>query len=233
MSKPAYIYYQDEQSTIWCGDCRKILPTLEVDCIVTDPPYGINYVKGAGGKGKHNRRNCQPVIGDKEPFNPTMLLTYPNVIMWGADHYANRLPEGRWLVWDKLNGLESSDSFSDVEIAWHSKKGASRIYRYLWKGICQAGDKQIGRVHPTQKPLPLMIWCIIQAGTMQSLCDPYMGSGTTLRAAKNLGIKAIGIEIEERYCEIAANRLAQQVMPFDPPAPVEQEHDERNGLFER
>jgi site-specific DNA-methyltransferase (adenine-specific)/modification methylase len=206
-------YYQDEWATIYHADCREILPQLApVDLVLTDPPYGIGYVQSGGGKGKHTRRNCTPVVGDDRPFDPAPLLNFSNVIMWGADHYAQRLPEGRWLVWDKLNGLDSFDSFSDVEVAWHSKKGAARIYRYLWKGICQAGDKQWGRVHPTQKPVPLMIWCIKQAGKVASILDPFMGSGTTLRAAKDLGIKSIGIEIEERYCEIAVNRLRQEIL---------------------
>lgn len=210
MIKP---YYQDDFCIIYNADCREILPELDpVDLILTDPPYGINYVHSGGGKGAHPRRIVEPVTGDDRPFDPSFLLSYPNVITWGADHYASRLPEGRWLVWDKLNGVESFDSFSDVEIAWHSKNGASRIFRFLWKGICQQ-EKAFGtgkRFHPTQKPIALMKWCISQAGKIQSLCDPFMGSGTTLRAAKDLGLKSIGIEIEKKYCDIAIERLRQE-----------------------
>jgi site-specific DNA-methyltransferase (adenine-specific)/modification methylase len=210
MLKP---YYQDDWATIYHGDCRDVLPMLEpVDLVLTDPPYGINYAHSGDGRGKHSRRNVERITGDNDPFDPSFLLSHPNVIMWGADHYAQRLPEGRWLVWDKLNGLDSFDTFSDVEIAWHSKKGASRIFRLLWKGILQ-GEKEFGvgkRWHPTQKPISLMAWCIKQAGAVSSLCDPFMGSGTTLRAAKNMGIKSTGIEIEERYCQIAVERLRQE-----------------------
>ncbi len=210
-------YYQDQYSAIYCGDCRDIAPQLEaVDLALTDPPYGINYNHSGGGKGVHQRRNLVPVIGDDKPFNPSLLLSFPNVICFGADHYADKLPAtGRWLAWDKLDGLLSFDSFSDVEFAWHSKKGASRIFRYLWKGVCQAGEKGLGRVHPTQKPVALMKWCILQAGSdIQTVLDPYMGSGTTLVAAKQLGIRSIGIEISEKYCEIAVKRLAQGVLEF-------------------
>jgi site-specific DNA-methyltransferase (adenine-specific) len=84
----------------------------------------------------------------------------------------------------------------------------------MWKGICQAGEK-FPRVHPTQKPEALMRWCLNLAPNAQVVFDPFMGSGTTLRAAKDLGRKAIGIEIEERYCEIAANRLRQEVLSFE------------------
>jgi site-specific DNA-methyltransferase (adenine-specific) len=141
-------------------------------------------------------------------------LGYPDVIIWGADHYASRLPDGRFLAWDKLDGLESFDSFSDVEFAWWNRKGASRIYRHLWKGICQASEKEHLRHHPTQKPIDLMSWCVGLLNDPKVVCDPYMGSGTTLVAAKRRGCTAIGIELEERYCEIAAKRLAQGVLDF-------------------
>lgn len=209
-------YYDSGGIQIFVGDCRAVLPRLCADTILSDPPYGINFVKGSGGKGKHDRRNLEPIAGDREPFDPAFLLEdYPRVCLWGADHYAARLPHGRWLAWDKLDGLKSFDSFSDVEFAWVKGQGAARIFRYLWKGICQAGDKDGGRSHPTQKPVPLMQWCLSMLGKPQELgvvCDPYMGSGTTLVAAKDLGLSAIGIEIDERYAEIAAKRLSQGVL---------------------
>jgi site-specific DNA-methyltransferase (adenine-specific) len=204
-------YYQDGAVTIWHGDCRALLAGLGADVIVSDPPYGIGYAHAGTGGGKHSRRNTAPVVGDDEPFDPSFLLGFRDAILWGANHFAGALPRGRWLVWDKLDGLASFDSFSDVEFAWQKTGTAGRMFRYLWKGICQAGDKEGGRQHPTQKPVPLMRWCIGLVGDGLIL-DPFMGSGTTLRAAKDLGRKAIGIEIEERYCEIAAKRMAQEVL---------------------
>lgn len=208
-------YYEEAGITIYHGDCREVLPSLTASALISDPPYGIGHVKGPSGKGKgRNRRNTEAIEGDDSPFDPTPFLNFPEVILWGANHYSQLLPRGRWLAWDKLNGLASYDSFSDVEFAWHNTVGASRIFRYLWKGICQQGDKQWGRVHPTQKPVPLMKWCIAQAGFPSSLVDPFMGSGTTLVAAKEFGIEATGIELKEHYCEIAANRLRQEVLQF-------------------
>ena len=209
-------YYDDGIVTIYHCDSLEILPTLPKAACISDPPYGINYFrKSDSGKGKHSRRNVAPIHGDDRPFDPTPFLDFENVILWGADHYAARLPHGRFLAWDKLNGLESFDSFSDVEFAWHNKTGAARIFRYLWKGICQQGDKKGGRVHPTQKPVPLMAWCIKQAGMPESIVDPFMGSGSTLVAAKQMSIRAVGIEVEEKYCEAAARRLHQSVFNFE------------------
>lgn len=184
-------YYQDNLITLYHGDSREILPRLDVQAIVSDPPYGIGYQHGGGGGGKHNRRNTQPILGDNEPFDPSWLLIYDTVLLWGANHYLHKLPDGRWLVWDKLDGLESYDNFSDVEFAWVNKKGAARIFRYLWKGICQAGDKKWGRLHPSQKPVPLMAWCLEFVPNNQLVVDPYMGSGTTLVAAKQIGRKSV------------------------------------------
>lgn len=210
---PLKPYYGPEDGiTIYHGDCREVLPNLSVAAIVSDPPYGIGYVHSGRGKGKHSRRNIEPITGDDRPFEPEFLLDYESVILWGADHYAARLPHGRWLAWDKLDGLASFDSFSDVEFAWMKGRGAARIFRFLWKGICRAGERTGGRVHPSQKPVPLMKWCLGFVPESELACDPFMGGGTTLVAAKDLGRHAIGIEIEERYCEIAAKRLSQRVL---------------------
>jgi len=200
---------------LWLGDCREVLESLDKGIsIVSDPPYGIGYVKGAGGKGCHSwaddgNRNREAIIGDDEPFDPSHLLVFDQAILFGADHYAQRLPRGRWLAWDKLGGLPSWDSFSDVEFAWHSKKGAARIFSMTWKGLCQGAgqDKGVRRVHPTQKPVELMEWCITQAGLPDIVCDPYMGSGTTGVAATNLGRRFIGVEIHRPYFDIACERI--------------------------
>ena len=208
-------YYDKDGITIYHGDCREVLPSLEpCDLLLTDPPYGISYCRGYGGNGKHVRRNDIPVAGDDEPFDPSPFVQFDNVILWGANHYSSRLPHGRWIAWDKLDGLEPWDTFSDVEFAWMKGRGKDRIVSRLWKGICQDGNRGDRRYHPTQKPTGVMGWCIGLVPNVETILDPFMGSGTTLVAAKLLGRKAIGIEIEERYCEIAVNRLRQQVLSF-------------------
>ena len=201
-------------SELYLGDCRDILPTLgPVDAVVTDPPYGINFQKGAGGQGAQAGRRVvkDRIIGDDRPFDPAPWITScENVILWGADHFYPRLPDnGRWLAWNKLGDMEPWDSFSDVEFAWHSREGAARIFSMKWKGIAcdKRGEANGLREHPTQKPIALMTWCIGQAGNPETVLDPFMGSGTTGVACAKLGRKFIGIEIEPKYFDIACRRI--------------------------
>ena len=213
-------------ATLYLGDCLEILPTLpKVDAVITDPPYGISFEKGAGGHGaqpKERRRDYGPMTGDDKPFDPSPFLNWP-CVLWGANHYAQKLPHGRWLAWNKLGYLEPWDSFSDVEFAWHNKRGADRIFSLLWKGLCQGEKLDNGlRGHPTQKPVALMTWCIEQAGKPGVILDPYIGSGTTGVAAVQMGRKFIGIEIDPRYFDIACRRIEdaqrQQSLDLEPAA---------------
>ena len=200
-------YYSENGITIYLGDCREILPQLEpVDLVLTDPPYGMNYRHGLRKWGQSMGFDGQGVVGDDMPFDPSHWLKFPKVILWGANHYGNKLPASRgWLVWDKRVGIAPNDQ-SDCELAWTSFLTTARLFSRYWNG----GGIDEERFHPTQKSLDVMRWCLSFApGT---ILDPFMGSGTTLRAAKDLGRKCIGIEIEERYCEIAVNRLRQEVL---------------------
>ena len=115
------------------------------------------------------------------------------------------------MVWDKVNG---STDFADCELAWTSLGKPVRIFRKQWMGAHAKERIDFDRFHPTQKPVDLMAWCINHAPKADTILDPFMGSGTTLVAAKQLGRRAVGIEIEEKYCAIAVQRLAQEVMDF-------------------
>src|SRR3990172_3602152 len=191
----------------------------EADVIVTDPPYGIGIVKGDGTTGGQPakgpsapNRVYAPIHGDDSPLDPTWMLPLaPRIVVWGADHFTVTPPGGRFLIWDKRVGL-ASNAFADAEVAWDSAGGPSRLFSHRQMGMFHDGynDDGMRREHPTQKPVALMRWCI--AFTDGTVLDPFMGSGSTLVAAKSLGRRAIGIEIEERYCEIAAQRCAQEVL---------------------
>jgi site-specific DNA-methyltransferase (adenine-specific) len=218
-------YYQDELVTLYHGDCREInLPRPdEVAMVLTDPPYGVSERTDRKSKGRGSMTasfDFPPVHGDDEPFDPTWLLAYPRVVLFGANYYADRLPiSSSWIVWDKLDGLSTKkrdigfDDNADCELAWTNLGGPARLVRLRWKGMLKGDDRDSGRVHPTQKPTGLMSQ-IINAWTKPGdlILDPYMGSGPVGVAAKQLGRRAIGIEIDESYCEIAAKRLAQGVL---------------------
>jgi len=183
--------------------------------MVSDPPYGINYVHSGGGRGERSVRNSVPVVGDDRPFDPSPLLAFDEVVLWGANHYASRLPHGRWLAWDKLAGVPEFDSFSDVEFAWRNGRGKDRIFAHLWKGLVKASEKGgKERWHPTQKPIALMAWCI-EPLRSQTIIDPYMGSGTTGVACVRLGRRFVGIEIDEGYFDIACERIRKAHAQLD------------------
>lgn len=220
-------YYEDDFATIYHGDCRELLPLVAhvdaVDLLLTDPPYGVSERTGRKENGRGNAAECNdfpPVYGDDEPFDPSHLLGYKRVVLFGGNHFADKLPpSAHWIVWDKLDGLTTDkrelgfDDNADVELAWTNLRGPARLIPHRWKGMLKASEREANRVHPTQKPVVLMRR-IIAAHTDPGgvVLDPYMGSGSTLRAAKDVGRKAIGIEIEERYCEVAVRRLGQEVL---------------------
>jgi DNA modification methylase len=210
-------YYQDESCTIYHGDCRELLPLIRpVDLVLTDPPYGIAHPTNYKTRKRAALAECRdyaPVHGDGAPYDPSPILALGKpTLLFGANYFAERLPSSSgWVVWDKERPADLDQA--TAEIAWTNFVKGVRVFRYLWNGMIRAGDERLE--HPTMKPAALWRWVLALRWTPPGVVlDPYMGSGTTLRAAKDLGRKAIGIEIEERYCEIAAKRLAQMVLPL-------------------
>lgn len=213
-------YYDDGKGiVIYHGDCREILPHLpKVDLCLTDPPYGVKRDKGFegfGGFGKPiARKRFENDNWDAErPNKKTFLECIEKAtlsILWGGNFFADILPQStHWIFWDKL---QTMPTFGDGELAWtNSDRKSIQKVTIQWNGLL---GKEKWRGHPTQKPLNLMLWCIEHYSPSDTILDPFMGSGTTLVAAKNLGRKAIGIEISEKYCEIAVQRLSQEVLPL-------------------
>ena len=200
-------------ATLYLGDCMDILPTLQkVDAVITDPPYGIGFKASQPGAIDYGL-----IFGDSEPFNPAPFMRFENLVLWGGNNFANKLPVGGWFVWDKRVS-EAADRMmgSPFELAWVSNKKKYKIARIQHGGAKNAdalnGDvANAQRFHPTQKPVALMKWCIEQAGNPQTILDPFMGSGTTGVAAIQLGRKFIGIEREPKYFDIACKRIEQAV----------------------
>lgn len=203
-------YYKDDAVTIYHGDCREIVPQLgRFDLLLTDPPYGIGRDGKPPSTSSHGGHKGYEFMGwdAGTPTSDTfeaLLLTAPKHIVWGGNYFAPMLPaSSKWLMWDKGQRIDQADG----ELAWTSLQGALRIFT-----LNRAAIHRDGAVHPTQKPLALIKWCIQQAGDVETMLDPFGGSCTTGRAAKDLGKKCVLIEREERYCEIGAKRMAQEVL---------------------
>lgn len=207
-------YYQDELVTLYHGDSREVLPFVgTVDLLLTDPPYGIGEARG-----KNKSRSVVAVSKDygtndwDDAPPPQWLLDMARSlarwqIVFGGNYF--QLPPAKcWLVWDKDNG---ANDFADCELAWTNLDKAVRRITYRWQGMLQEpGAPREFREHPTQKPEAVMAWALGQAPADVALVlDPFAGSGTTLAAAKRRAIKAVGIEANERYCEVAARRISQ------------------------
>lgn len=220
-------YYDEDGCTIFLGDCRDILPSLApVDLVLTDPPYGLGIAqeKNRTGGIRISARNYGNAAWDDEPIEKTMIdlmrLKSRYQIIFGGNFFEVP-PSSCWLVWDKDNsgGHDIRGDFADCELAWTNLPKAVRRVRYRWNGFLQEhmGHKKEVRVHPTQKPIEVMTWCLSQVPPeCQTILDPFMGSGTTLVAAKRMGRKAIGIELDEQYCAIAVQRLAQLELGLTP-----------------
>lgn len=210
-------------ATLYLGDCLDVMQCLQVvGAVITDPPYGIgeSHRKNATrGKPFGSRVDAKNTRGtyvqptdygtyewDHHPASPEQisacLTAAPKAIIWGGNYFSLP-PAPKWLVWDK----ENSGDFADCELAWTNLPGAVRIFRHMWNGMLRASERGTPRVHPTQKPIALMEWCITQLGDAEVIADPFMGSGTTGVACANLGRKFIGIEIEKRYFDIACERI--------------------------
>ena len=203
MSEP---YYADEFVTLYHGDCREVTEWLAADVLVTDPPYGLGD-KLSGGWAKYwGLHEYGGLSWDAEApaIVPTLPAQFAESIIWGGNYFPLPLSRG-WLVWDKI--LRNFTS-GVCELAWTSLDQPIKAFN------CSHGELATeGKEHPTQKPLRLMSWCLsfLPDG---SVADPFAGSGSTLVAAKAQGRHAFGVELDERYCEIAATRLAQGVLDF-------------------
>ena len=148
-----------------------------------------------------------PIAGDDKPFNPAPGLDFNTVVLFGANHFADKLPPSPfWLVWDKRDGVCSNDQ-ADCEFAWVKGSGNARVIRHLWNGMLKASERGDIRVHPTQKPVAVMEWALKTSGATGTILDPFMGSGTTGVACVKLRRRFIGIEIEEKYFQIACKRI--------------------------
>jgi DNA modification methylase len=201
---------------LYLGDCYTILPSLPpVDALVTDPPYGISWDRTAE---KDSGRKPGKALAHKSHYEATgwddsaapdelidlAISKARHAVIFGGNYY--RLPPSScWLVWDKETG---TNEFADCELAWTNLKKPVKRIAYMWNGMLRANGEPRGE-HPSQKPLGVMEWAIMQIpDEPQTILDPFMGSGTTGLAALNLGRKFVGIEREPKYFEAALRRIS-------------------------
>ena len=218
-------YYQDDYCTIYHGDCKDILPQIDkVDLILTDPPYLLSKMTGGGAFGDRNHLQKTKGFTD-EGVDYSFLSGFQNWfcfcsfkqlrMLLSASEFCER---NNIITWNKPNPVPTCNNkyLPDVEYIVHGFNRGRLFGSYSDKSsyiVCPCGRKETA--HPNEKPIPVIVK-LVKLGTKvgETILDPFMGSGTTLRAAKDMGRKAIGIEIDERYCEIAANRLRQEVLDF-------------------
>ncbi len=203
MKKLPKPFYQSGGITIYLGDSAELCPRLpRFDVLLTDPPYGLaeKLVGGTWGKAYEGLQDWDQATPDILPF----IELASKSIIWGGNYF--QLPPSRnWLIWDKP---EKMPTVADCEMAWCSWDGNTKLKR-----VSRNPDGK--RVHPTQKPLALMRWCLRHSGILDNgpllwqgtVLDPFIGSGTTLVACKLEGVSAVGIEREEKYCRAAVRRL--------------------------
>ena len=218
------------------GDAVAVARELSDDwhAVVADPPYGINFLHSGGGNkqgiAKPTRFHGEEfrVAGDNRPYDPRPLLELAGkrpVVMWGGNHYAARLPDtGGWLCWQKKPDAQLGKlSFSDGEVAWYSWSRRTMFRKHAWMGMLRAGDRAVNgrtRYHPTQKPVEIMRWCIDMlpakgGGWGDTIIDPYMGSGSTAIAALQAGVQFIGVEMSERWFDVAVERVEKYFREID------------------
>jgi len=204
--QPVTPYYDEDGVTIYCADNSRVLPHLPpCDLLLTDPPFGIGFA-AQPTTGQRKRGQARETWDNATPEEWTLLLARKlcsKQIIWGGNYFG--LPASRcWLSWYKP---DAPPSMGNVEYAWTNLDQNSR---QIEQSIAATNGERVG--HPTQKPLRVMAWALQQAGEVKTILDPWMGSGTSLVAAKLAGVRAIGIEANETYCKLAVSRLSQRVL---------------------
>ncbi len=198
------------RATLYLGDCREALMQIDgADALVTDPPYGLgDRLANNDSGGEWGMCSKDALAWDRQTYphevGLAMRLCHDSII-WGGNYYP--LPIARcWLLWDKMQ----EHTGAHAEMAWTNLDKPVRTFRYARAQLASEGKE-----HPTQKPLPLMKWCLGFLPDAQTILDPFMGSGTTGVAAVQMGRDFIGIEREEKYFEIACRRIEQAQLQGD------------------
>ena len=214
--------FQVANVTLYNRDCLEVLPILPTGAaIITDPPYGVkndaDYTRLSGGKHPsnnfHNRTASSPnwggILGDDKPFDPSPWLRFPKVVLWGYQYFAQRLPLGTVLVWQKNRDSALGKFMSDCELAWMKGGKGTYLFKHIWRGMDRESEQRQKTLHPNQKPVALFDWVLRRAKIkpMQVVVDPYMGSAPCALACIKAGIPFIGIEKDPKHFAKAVARI--------------------------
>lgn len=218
-------YAEGRGWVLYHGDCREVLPHVgKVDAVVTDPPFGIGFAaqptkwQRAAGKQPESWDDCPSDVGG-------LLSLAPIIVIWGGNYFA--LPPSRgWLSWFKP---DAPPSMASLELAWTNQ---NRNARQIWHSISATNGERLG--HATQKPVRVMRWCMDEAGVAcgSLVADPFAGVASIGEACIVTGRRYIGIEIDERWCEVAAKRLRRAEEDTAMFAQVEHPKVQEQDLFE-
>jgi hypothetical protein len=210
-------YWEEPGIAIYCGDCRRIFGDLfeRAAVLLTDPPFGIEYHTNAPRKDGNARR----IKGDRGTFLRDFVLSWWEdrpALVFGSAKAPRPYGVRQTLIWDQGGAL----GMGDLSIPWKPSWQEIYVLGGPWAGSRDCGSvlqcppvQSSGRWHPNEKPVALLKALLVKS-IDGLVIDPFMGAGSTLVAAKALGRPAIGIELEERYCAVAVERLAQGVLPL-------------------
>lgn len=208
-------YYQDDFVTLYHGNAVELLPRIDADVMVTDPPYGINFQSHMPGHLQFTK-----ILNDNNLEMMKFALSYqmPRVI-FGADNASKYVPaEAVWFVWDKRCNEKADNTIGsphELGVAINCGTKQRHMYRIQHGGYINADGHGVRRQHPTQKPAKLMRAVISNYAKLGTIVDPFAGSGSTLRAAKDIGRKCIGIELDKQWLDVIAQRCAQEVLVIE------------------
>lgn len=196
---------------VLCGDnsipenIERLFAGENPESCISDPPYGINfdtdYTRITHKSIQAQEKNYPKVRNDDKEFDPRPYLNYKSVVLFGANYFAEHLPIGTWLVWDKRHS-NGTAWLSDAELAW--MKGGTGVH--IKAITCQGFVRPERAEHPTQKPIELMAWCIEKSKAGELIFDPFLGSGTTLMACEQMNKRCFGCEIEPKYVDVIIRR---------------------------
>ena len=215
-----------------CGDStdkatvEMLMNGKKADMVLSDPPYGMcldtdfsGTVGSLGRKGGTRGNKYDKVIGDNDDFKPELITTFfenfaycKEVFLFGADYFAEFLPcknDGSWLVWDKRKESQADAIGSEFELIWSKAKHKRRMLRHDWFGFLSSQNSKDAqhRVHPTQKPVTLLVDIIDQWGKeCNVIVDLYGGSGSTLIACEQLNRTCYMCELDPKYCDVIVKR---------------------------